>query len=186
MQALFQEPIKQMLGEETIFVAPQGKFRTPNGFDWLEKEGIEVHLALKPSRAKAVLSDLEEFIEELTETCKVARKRIISARFSQGGMMGLLLAVTPRKPFVALLSFSRVPLDLKLVHQVKLHKRTPILMVHGAADQVISLAAYERCIAFLEAEGFNYETEVYPNLGHELEPKSFELMANYLQKKTLS
>ena len=89
--------------------------------------------------------------------------RIALFGFSQGAILSLDALADGRWPVAAVVSASG-----RLVTPVgpKAASATPVLVLHGERDEVISAAEAPRAKRILESAGFAVESHVYPGLGH--------------------
>jgi phospholipase/carboxylesterase len=58
--------------------------------------------------------------------------------------------------------------------------KPPVLLVHGAADDVVPAASTETAARDLRAAGFEVEAHIRPGLGHGIDPEGLALGGDFL------
>ncbi len=107
-------------------------------------------------------------------------ERVAFFGFSQGAILSLDALVDGRWPVAAVVAASG-----RLATPVgpKPASATPVLIIHGERDEVISAAEAERAKRALEGAGFAVEAQVYPGLGHGVSPEGLEAAGAFLASR---
>lgn len=112
------------------------------------------------------IESTERGIDQLIQTQlkQFDSKKILIAGFSQGGAMALFAALRYQKPLGGILALSTYfPYKTQEIAQFSAaNKNTPIFMVHGSADEVLSLKMGEESKAHLLKQGYSIEWHEYP------------------------
>lgn len=101
--------------------------------------------------------------------------------FSQGAMVALFAGLRQLTPPRAILAFSGAliaPDEL----QTELTSPTPVLLVHGEADDVVPVARSREAATALISAGVPVEAHYIPTLGHGIDDAAIALGALALQK----
>ncbi len=147
------------------------------GYQWfslLERspEFINKQLAAKAPQVRKMIKDKAKELG-LTEA------DVILLGFSQGASMISYLALSSDASYKAVISFSGW---VFLPNEVK-NTKTPICLVHGAADDVVPCSSMTTGVEQLTAAGCNVSSLVVPNLTHSIDIQGLEFAANFLKRK---
>ncbi len=173
--------LKQQLknGEHTAFFAPNAPQKTnmgigyqwfsDNDFTFVDRDGI--------GQAKELL---EDFIQtEIIAKLGLKYEDVAIISFSQGTMTSLFSVPRFDDSIGALVGFSGL-----LMWQGELEKdgvnHVPILLVHGADDDVVPAHNTEQAAKELEALGYTVEQHILPGLPHGIDARGLELAATFL------
>jgi phospholipase/carboxylesterase len=171
---------------DTLFVSPHGPEpceMNPIGRQWfslgdLTPTGGLSEAALQP-RAEAVRPMVDAFIDDRLARLGLADDRLAVVGFSQGTMVALHVAIRRRAAPAALVGYSG-----RLIGAADLARdavaKPPILLVHGAADDVVPAASTEAAARDLTAAGFAVEAYIRPGLGHGIDPEGLALGGDFL------
>jgi phospholipase/carboxylesterase len=123
---------------------------------------------------------LKAFIVAEAERAKLPMSAVALVGFSQGTMMalqaGLRLAVAP----AAIVGFSgHLAGASRLAAEIK--SKPPVLLIHGADDEVIPVEAIHHARMALAAAGVPVEWHVRPGLGHGIDPEGLKLAGQFLR-----
>lgn len=143
--------------------APEPFDMAPFGYQWFSIRDLEVIPRLDGVRRAAPI--LDRFIDAELARLGLGEDRLILCGFSQGGMMALHVALRRRRPVAALISHSGMLIGPEHL-AAEIRSRPPVLLTHGAADDVVPAAALPVAKAALEAEGVNVRAHLVPGLGH--------------------
>ncbi|MBB3595956.1 phospholipase/carboxylesterase [Rhizobium sp. BK529] len=159
------------------FVAPAAPFPHPRGHQWFNMDGYQ----LQPERIEAVRAAFDTVVGEIIdrEGFRNAHHRVAFIGISQGAIVALDAVATGRWSIGALVSFSGllppVPVSSK-------SKQTPILLLHGQADQTIPAFASTMAAARLGAAGLSVELEVEEGVGHTISTRAAAKALSFLHK----
>lgn len=143
--------------------APEPFDMAPFGYQWFSIRDLEAMPRLDGVRRAAPI--LDRFIDAELARLGLEEDRLILCGFSQGAMMALHVALRRKRPAQALISHSGMLIGPEhLAGEIR--SRPPVLLTHGAADEVVPAAALPAARAALEAEGVSVRTHLVPGLGH--------------------
>ncbi len=177
-----------LAGGRFLTICPQGPIEVPLGgrgvgYGWFP-------LALdRPPDLPAIAGardQLRAFLDAAHERYPIDRKKIVVLGFSQGGVMayGLALAEPERFAAVAVLS-SWLPKELAGLFGAKDAKPLPPMLVqHGALDELIEIARARESVEILRGLGPNVAYREY-DMGHEINPQSLAELSAWLDEKVL-
>lgn len=124
----------------------------------LDKHAREVDLAgIEQSRKK-----IHALIER-EKACGIPANRIVIAGFSQGGAMAYSVGLTYPEQLAGVMALSAyIPsIDWLTQQRDAANQQTPILVVHGAQDPVVSLELGEQAVDWLKEQGYPVEFKQY-------------------------
>ena len=163
------------------FAAPDGPvaYDQGGGRQWFSIAGVtgrnrsERIVSARPGFDRVVSAEIEEngFADRLD--------RVALVGFSQGSMMLLDAVVTGRFPVAAAVAFAG---RLATPGPFDPRPRTPLLLVHGDADNVVPAVEMEGARSALESAGFAVEAHLFPNVGHAIVPEAATLAGHFIKK----
>jgi phospholipase/carboxylesterase len=162
---------------DSRFVAPDAPFHHPYGHQWFRVDGNP----LEPKRIGAAREAFDKVVIGVIEQegFENALKRTAFVCVSQGAIMALDAVASGRWQVGAVVPFAGLlapqPISAK-------SKRTPILLVHGAADNRIPSMASTLASAQLSAAGFAVELEIEPGVGHTISSSGAQRALTFLKK----
>lgn len=165
---------------DTVFVSPDAPFVCdmvppgyPNSFQWFSLQDRDPAAILQGVMAAQPI--LDSFITEQMEKYDVLPEKTLLCGFSQGTMMSLYTA--PRFPtkLGGVLGYSGAlcgpPGEVKL----------PICLIHGEADDVVPLSAYEHARGALIGAGFKVSGHTTPGLTHSIDQAGLDAGGVFLK-----
>ncbi len=113
---------------------------------------------------------------------------VILMGFSQGGVMSLEVGLNCNHPILGIVDMSGyMPDPSKTMERVKAPKTTPILIVHGTQDPIISIQLAQQVQGVLTKAGYHPELKQF-NMGHQMSLESMatvhDFLISILEKKT--
>ena len=129
--------------------------------------------------AAAVADLIEHEIER-----GVPASRITLAGFSQGGAMALYCGLAGGHRLGGILALScYLPLQSDVLPGLgEAHRRVPVFMAHGVADEVVQLRYGEQSRAALEASGVPLEWHTYP-ISHSVSADEVADISSWLKRQ---
>lgn len=145
-----------------------------SGREWFEFNGENVSIweddYLKTS------GEIKTYIDEVLKSKQLTYENAIFAGFSQGAMVSLGLGL--KLGVAGVVALSGLLLDAKSCIG-KTH--TKVLLLHGAADDVIPVEAMKLTERVLTNAGVPVKSEIYPTLKHEIDRKVLSKAADFLK-----
>lgn len=166
---------------DTAFVSPNAPERLPfagaPGFQWFALSRLDPDELARGVRAAAPV--LERFLADELSAAGLGPERLALVGFSQGTMMalhvGLRLSVAPAA-IVGLSGVVAAPERL----ESEITSRPPVLLVHGAEDEVIPVAALALTREALAHAGVTVEWHIRPGLAHGIDEAGLSMAASFL------
>jgi phospholipase/carboxylesterase len=169
----------QRLLPRAAFVAPHAPERCPvagAGYQWFSLETFAPEVVARGVTAAAPA--LERFLERELARHGLDGTRLALVGFSQGTMMALHVGLRRRPAPAAIVGFSGALATP--VPPSAGHKRPPILLVHGDADDMIPIGALHAALAALASNAVPVEWHVAAGMGHGIDQESMELAGRFL------
>jgi len=167
---------------DAVFVAPDAPEPFEgggSGRQWFSIVGVSD--ANREERVLKARAGFDRVVAREIERAGFARRldRVALFGFSQGAILSLDALVDGRWPIAAVVAASG-----RLVTPVgpKAAVSTPVLILHGERDEVISAADAGRAKRGLEGAGFAVEAHVYPGLGHSVSPEGLQVAGRFLAR----
>jgi len=157
--------------------APEPSDLAPFGRQWFSLRDRRPAALLAGAQASAPL--LDAFLDAELARHGLANHQLALLGFSQGTMMALYVAPRRAPAIAAVLGFSGALLGAGLLAAEAI-SRPPVLLVHGAADEVVPVEALFAAIEGLQAAGVPVQWQVRPALPHAIDPASLADGAAFL------
>lgn len=168
---------------DAAFVSPHAPDAMPGQFfggrQWfgLEERGEKVWT----DGVRRVGPVLQAFIIEEARKAQLPLGSVAIVGFSQGTMMALQVGFRLPETPAAIVGFSGHLAGAEhLASEIKV--KPPVLLVHGAEDDVIPCQALDHARKVLEAAGVSVEWKIRPGLGHGIDPEGLHLAGLFLRK----
>ncbi len=165
---------------EAAFVSPHAPFpcdMAPFGRQWFSLQERTLETMLGGVRMAAPV--LDGFLEAELEKAGLTAERLALVGFSQGTMMALHVGLRRAAGLAAIVGFSGALLAPELLPE-EIASRPPVLLVHGAADEVVPAQALPAAVAALEANRVPATHELRPGLGHSIDERGLQLAMGFL------
>ncbi len=165
---------------EAYFYSPNGIEKcdlSPFGYQWfsLQNRSPEVIAEELERVSQKVLDIIEAKLNEL----KLTFEDLVIIGFSQGTMLGLYLCHAFDLNIKAMVGFSGAFLPPSIIR----NNKTPICLIHGTADEVVSFQSLEHAEERLKNIGVKIiETHSIQNLGHTIDLSGLKFATNFLLK----
>ena len=161
------------------FISPHGPFPGDMGMGRQWFSLADRTPAAMLAGLRAVAPAVDAFIDETLAARGLGDDRLALVGFSQGTMLALHLALRRARPCAGVVGYSGTLLGGDVPAE-EVRARPPVLLVHGALDEVVPAAALEAARRALEAAGVPVEAHLRPGLGHGIDPEGMALGASFL------
>jgi len=148
------------------------------GFQWFSVVGVTAEN--RKDRIVAARAAFDALVASLIEKHDMSGnlERVFFLGFSQGSIMGLDAVVSGRWPIAALIAFSGRLATVDVDRSVKV----PVLLQHGAADQVIPVSETMACEQTLKDLGIPVETHIFQGLGHSISQEGLANAKRFIER----
>jgi phospholipase/carboxylesterase len=167
----------QHLLPDALFLAPNAPQRCGFGYQWWALNAFSPK-ALAAGAVSAAPA-IDAFIDRKLEQYGLTESDLALVGFSQGTMMALHVGLRRGRQIAGILGYSGAltgAADLPSQARAK----PPVLLIHGAADQVIPVAALHAAARELKQLGIDVRTHISSGLGHSVDPTGLRLGAEFL------
>ncbi len=165
---------------EAAFVSPHAPFpcdMAPFGRQWFSLQERTLETMLGGVRMAAPI--LDGFLDAELEKAGLTAERLALVGFSQGTMMALHVGLRREAGPSAIVGFSGALLAAELLPD-EIRGRPPVLLVHGAADEVVPAQSLPAAVAALETNQVPVTQELRPGLGHSIDERGLQLAMGFL------
>ena len=168
---------------DAAFAAPDA----PNPFDgggsgrqWFSVVGINT--ANRAQRVEQARAGFDRIVAQEIEKAGFDGRlnRVAFFGFSQGAIMSLDAIATGRWPIGAVVAASG---RLAFRPGPMAATKTPVLLLHGGRDDVVSAQETVQANRILKNAGFEVDMRVYPELGHAVSPDGLQAAGEFLAAK---
>ncbi|HXV74063.1 MAG TPA: prolyl oligopeptidase family serine peptidase [Sphingomonadales bacterium] len=165
----------------TFFIAPNAPEPSPHpgGFQWFPISSFSAEERAAGTYRVAPL--FQEFIEAELAAHQLPPAKMALVGFSQGTMLSLHAGLRRTPPIAGILGYSgalAAPEKLK----DEICARPPVLLLHGADDQLIPFPAMFEAAGALKANGVPVETRVSQGVGHGIAQDGLEAGGRFLKR----
>ncbi|MBG78285.1 MAG: phospholipase [Alphaproteobacteria bacterium] len=168
---------------DTLFISPDAPFdcdMAPVGYQWFsllsrDPENIQAGIEIAfPILTAFVKQQAERFGLSLSKTALVG--------FSQGSMMSLYTAPRLDEKIAGVVGYSGALFGEEgLLQDPDEFEKPPIRLIHGQADEVVSVSGYHNARDVLTKAGFDVSGHTTPGLGHSIDEAGVQSGAQFLQ-----
>jgi phospholipase/carboxylesterase len=162
------------------FLAPDGPFpcdMAPFGRQWFSLQDRSPAAML--AGVRSVASSVNAFLDTELEKRSLTPDKLVVIGFSQGTMTALYCVPRRPSPIAGLIGFSGALVGAELMAD-EVVSRPPILLVHGEADDVVPVAAFDHAGQALQSAGFTVYGGKRPGLGHSIDGEGLTMAAAFL------
>ncbi|WP_439598749.1 alpha/beta hydrolase [Falsiroseomonas sp.] len=165
---------------DALFIAPHGPEPcdlAPYGRQWFSLQ--DRRPALMRAGVEAAAESLTPAVAAKLRELGLTRRDLALAGFSQGAMTALQFGLHAPDGCAAVIAYSGALLSPPALARPG---AAPVLLVHGAADDVVPEAGSRQAEASLRQAGFSVEAVYRPGLGHAIDEVGISLGALALQR----
>ncbi|MCW5700391.1 MAG: dienelactone hydrolase family protein [Rhodospirillales bacterium] len=168
-------PFYQRALPDAVFVAPNAPYRfdmAPFGYQWFSVQDLQRDTRLTGVQAAAPI--LDAFIDEQLIEYGLGDDRLLLVGFSQGTMMALHVGLRREAAPAGIVAHSGMLVGEHLLSS-EIRTRPPVLLTHGALDEVLPVQALPLAEAALNGAGVPVESHIMPGLGHGIDEATIAL-----------
>ncbi len=151
----------------------------PNGFQWFPISRLDPALMAVGVRQAAPY--LDRFLDAELRRWELPASALALVGFSQGTMMGLHVGLRRPEPPAAVVGFSGVLTAPERLAAEMTAPPPPVLLVHGAADDVVPVHALAAARDGLAAAGVGCRWRIEPGLPHSIGQAGLADCADFLR-----
>lgn len=147
----------------------------PDSFAWFDVRFLPQGNVINAGQLHASQETLAQFIAEATEAYQTDPARVYLLGFSQGGIMGLAVALTHPALVAGVAAMSaRIPAEVVPAFAPKEHLvGLPLLLTHGTEDMVVPISYAQQTRQMLADLPVDLTYHEYA-MGHQVSPKSLD------------
>jgi phospholipase/carboxylesterase len=175
-------PLYQSILPKAFFVSPNAPFRfdmAPFGYQWFSLQDFQPNTRL--IGVQGVSPVVDAFIDSQLRKWRLNESDLVLIGFSQGAMMALHVGLRREEPLAGIIAHSGMLVGEELL-AAEIRSRPPILLTHGAIDEVLPAQALPLAEAALKNAGVDVEAHVMPQLGHGIDENTILLDLRFLAK----
>ena len=172
-----------------LFLAPNAPQRCGMGagYQWWGLNAF-TQQALAGGAASAAPA-IDAFIDRKLDQYGLTEADLAIVGFSQGTMMALHVGLRRKRQAAAIIGYSGMLTGAQSLSR-EIVSNPPVLLVHGAADPIVPVAALHAAKAALEHLGINVTSHISHGVGHSVDPVGLrlgcELVAKAFNAQTVS
>ena len=153
---------------DALFLAPNAPQRSHGaGYQWWPLAAFTPQ-ALAAGAASAAPA-IDAFLDRKLDQYDLTESDLAIVGFSQGTMMALHVGLRRKQAVAGILGYSGMLTGASELAHAKI-TRPPVLLIHGAADPIVPVAALHAAKAELQKLGIEVSDHVSPGVGHSVDP----------------
>ena len=154
---------------DTLFLAPNAPQRSHGaGYQWWPLAAFTPQ-ALAAGAASAAPA-IDAFLDRKLKQYDLTESDLAIVGFSQGTMMALHVGLRRKQAVAGIVGYSGMLTGAPELAHAKITK-PPVLLIHGAADPIVPVAALHAAKAELQKLGIVVSDHVSPGVGHSVDPE---------------
>ncbi len=164
-----------------LFLSPDAPFpcdMAPYGRQWFSLQSRDYNDMLKGVQTTAPI--LDRFLDQALARTGLDDSNMALLGFSQGTMMSLYVGPRRRNRIAGILGYSGALVWETDTAPLALQK-PPVHLIHGSADGVVPVMAYNAAVATLTGSGFAVTGGITPGLAHSIDEAGIESGRIFLQ-----
>ncbi len=166
--------------QDAHFYSPNGIEKcdlSPFGYQWFSLKNRDPNIIA--GEIERVSQSVLDLIEAKLNELKLTYEDLAIIGFSQGTMLGLYLCHAFELNIGAMVGFSGAFLPPSVIK----NNKTPICLIHGTSDEVVSFASMTHAEERLKNIGVKIvETHSIQNIGHTIDLNGLKFATNFLLK----
>ncbi len=173
-------PMWQPLMPDALFLAPNAPQRcsyVARGYQWWPLTGLDpVALA---TGARHAAPAIDAFIEKKLAQYGLSETDLALVGFSQGTMMALQVGLRRKEAVASIVGYSGMLTGGRDLAPDAI-TRPPVLLIHGASDPVVPVAALHAAKADLQRLNIPVRDHVAKGVGHTVDPVGLRMGAEFV------
>jgi phospholipase/carboxylesterase len=159
-------------GPEACDMAPFGR----QWFSLQDRDPVKLYRGAERARI-----DIDAFLDQSLAALGLGDDRLILGGFSQGAMTALHVGLRRARSPACVIAYSGALVGRnRLDDEMTCHP--PVLIVHGADDEVVPAVSAKEAERTLLSDGIDVMAHVLPGLGHGIDERGLALTAKFLQR----
>ena len=174
-------PQWQQILPDALFLAPNAPqpCGAGGGYQWWPL--TEFTPAALASGTAGAAGAIDAFIDRKLAQYGLSESSLAIVGFSQGTMMALHVGLRRQRQVAAIIGYSGMLTGAGDLQQHKITK-PPVLLVHGALDQIVPISALHTAEADLRSAGIEVTAHISPALGHSVDPAGLQLGGEFIAR----
>jgi phospholipase/carboxylesterase len=176
-------PYYQSVLPAAYVISPHAPFpfdMAPFGYMWFSIGDMNLETRLNGVRVAA--PRLDAFLDAELARHELTDADLLLMGFSQGAMMALHVGLRRARPPAGIIAHSgMLVVDHRFAAEIR--GRPPVLLTHGANDEVLPPACLPAAEAVLKMAGVPVESHLIPNLGHGIDETTLRLDLTFLRAR---
>jgi phospholipase/carboxylesterase len=168
---------------DTVFVSPNAPEMLPGQFGGGGRQWFSLQTRSESEWEEGVRKAqpvLEAFVMAEAAGAQLKLGSVALVGFSQGTMMALQVGLRLPEALAAIVGFSgHLAGAARLAAEIK--SKPPVLLIHGAADEVIPAPAIHLARSALAAASVPVQWQIRPGLGHGIDPEGLRAAGLFLR-----
>ena len=164
---------------DALFLAPNAPQSSGagGGYQWWPLTAFTP--AALAAGAASASGAIDEFIDRKLAQYQLSGSSLAIVGFSQGTMMALQVGLRRQQQVAAIVGYSGMLTGAEELSK-QLVTKPPVLLIHGAADQIVPVAALRIAEIELRGLGIDVTTHVSPALGHSVDPVGLQMGVQFI------
>ena len=168
--------------KDTIFICPDAPERcaaSPSGYQWFDLMDQSSEQIL--SKSLIAEMKLNKLIDEVKLKNDLTADEIIIGGFSQGCMISLQTGIKRKDKINSIIGYSGKIIDTNHLSQ-NIVSRPNIILMHGDADQVVTIDGLLEAKDFFNKNNYQIETKIFKNCEHRIPTEGSSSGLEFIKK----
>lgn len=163
------------------FISPHAPYQydmAPQGRQWFSIRDFSHDILLAGAREAVPI--LDQFIDEQLVRTGLNDDRLALVGFSQGTMMALFSSLRRPRKLAGVIGYSGRMVGMETTSE-EIKSRPPVLLIHGASDDLIPPDAMLETTQNLAASAVSVQWHICPHLGHGIDQSGLDIGGRFLR-----
>ena len=168
--------------KDTIFICPDAPEKcaaSPSGYQWFDLMDQSPEQILSKSLIAEI--KLNKLIDEVKLKNDLTADKIIIGGFSQGCMISLQTGIKRKDKINSIIGYSGKIIDTNHLNQ-NIVSRPNIILMHGDADQVVTIDGLLEAKDFFNKNNYEIETKIFKNCEHRIPTEGSSSGLEFIKK----